>query len=265
LTCRIPCGPGPGEQGLLLDEAQRIVDRSLMGPFDRRRHRRIGDRPQRRHRLHRRERQVEPSDRLRPWTGTLRELPSQLASINRRTAMLSDKELPRYLRANPRPVSRRDRGVDRLTDRGIQSSDPLGHLHPERCRIVDGLERSPQPHNVLEVPSSEVGVVQLPQPCLGQRMQPAPEQSPHLLRRHRVANVQTIDSLHAGTNPHPGRLAPFGVIRGKPAVSLVGRVQGSDLPGQIVITRPGAQLVQAHRHIPEKAIPPAPAVKPTLG
>ena len=63
-----PLGPGPGEQGLLLDEAQRVVDRGLMGPFDHRRHRRFGDRPQRRDRLHRRERQVETGDRLRPCT-----------------------------------------------------------------------------------------------------------------------------------------------------------------------------------------------------
>jgi hypothetical protein len=63
-----PLRPGPGEQGLLLDEAQRVVDGGLMGPFDRRRHRRFGDRPQRRHRLHRRERQVETGDCLRPWT-----------------------------------------------------------------------------------------------------------------------------------------------------------------------------------------------------
>jgi hypothetical protein len=63
-----PLGPGPGEQGLLLDEAQRVVDRGLMGPFDRHRHRRFSDRPQRRHRLHRRERQVETGDCLRPWT-----------------------------------------------------------------------------------------------------------------------------------------------------------------------------------------------------
>jgi hypothetical protein len=39
--------PGAGEQGLLLNEAQRVVDRGLMGPFDRRRNRRFGDRPQR--------------------------------------------------------------------------------------------------------------------------------------------------------------------------------------------------------------------------
>jgi hypothetical protein len=51
-----PLRPGPGKQGMLLNELQRIVDRGLMGPFDHSRHRRIGDRPQGRNRLHRRER-----------------------------------------------------------------------------------------------------------------------------------------------------------------------------------------------------------------
>ena len=38
--------PGPGEQGMLLDERQSVLDGGLMGPFDHGRHRRFGDRPQ---------------------------------------------------------------------------------------------------------------------------------------------------------------------------------------------------------------------------
>jgi hypothetical protein len=37
--------PGPGEQGMLLDERQSILDGGLMGLFDESRHRRVGDRP----------------------------------------------------------------------------------------------------------------------------------------------------------------------------------------------------------------------------
>ena len=107
----------------------------------------------------------------------------------------------------------------------------------------------PQPHDVLEVSSGEVRAFQLLQPHLGQRMETAPEQRAHLLRRDRVADVQTVDSRHAGTDPHPGRLAAFGVVRGEPSVPLVGRVQGRDLPGQVVITGPGGELVQTHRHV----------------
>jgi hypothetical protein len=103
-----------------------------------------------------------------------------------------------------RETGHRDRGVDRLPDRGIESNNPLSHLNPERRRIVHDLERCPQPHDVPEVLSNEIGASQLLEPQLGQRMQPAPEQSAHLLRRHRVADVQTIDTCHAGTDPHPG-------------------------------------------------------------
>jgi len=175
---------------------------------------------QRRDRLHRRERQVETGHGLRPWTRVFRDLCRQLGSINGCAAVLSDKELPGYLRPHPGPISRRDRGVDRLAGGGIKSSDALGHLDPERRRIVDDLERCPQPHDVLEVLSNQVGDFQLLEPQLSQRMQPAPEQSAHLLRRHRVADVQTVDSLHAGTNPHPGRLTPCRVIRGQPDMTL---------------------------------------------
>jgi hypothetical protein len=38
-------GPGPGEQGMRLDECQRVVHGGLVGPFDHSRHRRFGDRP----------------------------------------------------------------------------------------------------------------------------------------------------------------------------------------------------------------------------
>jgi hypothetical protein len=38
--------PGAGEQGMLLDEPQRVLHGGLMGPFDRGCHRRVGDRPQ---------------------------------------------------------------------------------------------------------------------------------------------------------------------------------------------------------------------------
>jgi len=68
-----------------------------------------------------------------------------------------------------------------------------------------------------------------------------------------------------GNRPTPGRLAPFGVVRGEPGASLVGRVQGSDLPGQIVITRPGGELVQAHGHTPERQFRPPRRSRPPGG
>ena len=43
-------------------------------------------------------------------------------------------------------------------------------------------------------------------------------------------------------------LAAFGVVGGQPDMALLGGIQRRDLPGQIVVPRPGAELVDAHRH-----------------
>ena len=81
---------------------------------------------------------------------------------------------------------------------------------------INDLERRPQPGRVLEVADSEVRPFQLLLPELGQRMQTAAEQGSHLLGGHRVAGGQAVDPVHAGTDPHPGRLTPFGVVRRQP-------------------------------------------------
>jgi hypothetical protein len=84
-------------------------------------------------------------------------------------------------------------------------------------------------------------------------MQAGAEQSPHLLRRHRSPGAEAINSDHARSDPCSGTLSAFGVVRGQPDMALLGGVQRRDLPGQIVIPRPGAELVNAHRHTPPKA------------
>ena len=172
--------------------------------------------------------------------------------------MLGQEELPGHLSPHPRPVSRRDRGVGRPSDCGVERRDALGHLDPKRAQIVvDDLERRPQPRHVLKILSGEVGSFQLLLPQLGQRMQTAAEQRSHLLRRHRVAGGKSVDPVHPGADPHPRGLTPFGVVRRQPGVTLLGRVQRRHLPGQIVIPRPGGELVHTHRHNPRKAIPRA--------
>jgi hypothetical protein len=45
--------PFPGEQGVLLQESERVVDGGVVGAFDLRGDLRVGDRSQRRHRFHR--------------------------------------------------------------------------------------------------------------------------------------------------------------------------------------------------------------------
>ena len=57
------------------------------------------------------------------------------------------------------------------------------------------LNGGPQPRHVLKILIGEVGSFQLQLPQLGQRMQTAAEQRPHLLRRHRVADGQAVDPV----------------------------------------------------------------------
>ena len=153
LTCRIPCGPVRVNRACCLDERQRVLDGGLVGPFDHRRHRRFGDRPQRRHRLHRGERQVVAGDRLGPRPGVLRDLSRQLPGIHRLPAMLGHEELPRHLGPHPRPIRSRQRRVGRQPGRLVERGDAFRHLDPERATTPStDLERRPQPGHVLEVP-----------------------------------------------------------------------------------------------------------------
>ena len=94
-------------------------------------------------------------------------------------------------------------------------------------------------------------------------MQTAAEQRSHLLGGHRVAGGQAVDPVQAGTDPHPWRLTPFGVIRRQPGMTFLGRVQRRDLPGQVVITGSRCELVEAHRHTHPKGVHAACAVTST--
>jgi hypothetical protein len=118
--------------------------------------------------------------------------------------MLGEEELPCHLSPHPRPVSRRDRGVGRPSDGGVERRDPLGHLEPKREKIVvDDPERRPQPRHILKILIGEVGSFQLLLPQLGQRVQTAAEQRSHLLGRHRVASGKSVDPVHPRADPHP--------------------------------------------------------------
>ena len=46
-------------------------------------------------------------------------------------------------------------------------------------------------------------------------------------------------------------------------MTFLGRIQGRDLPGQVVISGPGGELVDAHRHTHPKGVHAAGAVRPT--
>ena len=108
-----PLRAGASEQRMLLNEPQRILHRRLMGALNHPRDRRVGDRRQGRHGLHRGEGQVVAGDRLRPRPRVFGDLTGHLPRIHRLAAMLGTKELPRDLGADPGPVRRRHRPIPR--------------------------------------------------------------------------------------------------------------------------------------------------------
>ena len=173
--------------------------------------------------------------------------------------MLGAKELPRHLGAHPGPVRRRHRPIPGQTGRLIDGGDPFRDLDPERADVaVEDLERCPEPGHRQEVGVGQVRSFEL----LHVAARPA--------GAYRQPNSARICSAVTGSpafrpsipampgpDPHPGLLAAFGVVGGQPGVALLGRIQRRHLPGQIVIPRPGGELVHTHRHTPLKAIPRA--------
>ena len=226
-------------------------DGGAVGAFDGRRRGLVGDRPQRRDALHWGEGQVIAGDRLGPRPGMLGDRGGQLPGILRLAAVLGDEELPCHLGADPGPIRSRHSPVTGQPGRLVEGGDPFRHLDPERrhIRLVD-LERRAQPGHRLVVPHGQVRALQLPLSLLSQGMQPGPEQGPHLLRGHHVAGVEAVDTGHPRADPDPGGFAAFGVVGRQSEMALLGGVQGGDLPGQVVIPRPGGELVDAHRHNP---------------
>jgi hypothetical protein len=169
--------------------------------------------------------------------------------------MRGQEEFAGNLGPHPRPIGGRQRRAHGQAGRRIDHPDAFGHLQPERADItIDNPERNPQTGYLLEVAYGEVRSFQLLLSELGQRMQTAAKQGPHLLRGDRVARPQAVDAVHAGSDPHPWRLTAFGVVGREAGMTFLGRVQGRHLPGQVVIPRPGSELVEAHGHNPRRGI-----------
>jgi hypothetical protein len=187
-------------------KAKASLGRGLMGPFDDGRHRRFSDRPQGRHRLHRRERQVIPGNCLGPRPRVFRDLFRQLSGIHRLSAMLGQEELAGYLGPHPCPIGSRQRRAHGQAGCRVDRRDAFGHLEPERADVpFEDLERRAQLGRFLEVADSECWPFKLLLAELGQRVQTAAEQCSHLLGGHRVAGGQAVDPVQAGTDPHPWR------------------------------------------------------------
>ena len=183
----------------------------------------------------------------------LRDRPRQLPGIYWWPAMLGREQLPRHLGPYPGPLGRRDWPVRRQPRLLVERGDPFRHLNPKPARFgVGDLERHPQPGRRPDVGFGQISVAELFQPLRRQRMHPRAEQSPHLLPSHRIAGVQAIDARQASADPYPRALAPLGVVGSQPDVTLRGGIQRRHLPRQVVVPRPGGQLVDAHRHSPQR-------------
>jgi hypothetical protein len=72
------------------------------------------------------------------------------------------------------------------------------------------------------------------------------EQSTHVLGGDLVTAVDALQADQAGPEPPAGSLALLGVVGVQPDVTLVGRVQGSNLPRQVRVPIAGSQLVERH-------------------
>jgi len=117
-----------------------------MRTFDLCRDMRVGDRPQRRHRLDRGEGQVIAGNRLGVRTRQFGDGRGDLAGIDRVAAMLCSEDLPRDLGADPRPIGRRDGVISQPPCRPVPCRDPPRHLDPEGTDIAAvNLERRAQP------------------------------------------------------------------------------------------------------------------------
>jgi len=130
---------------MLLNERQGVLHGGVMGAFDHSRHRRLGDRPQGRHRLHRGERQVIPSHRLCPRPGVFRDLSRQFPGIHRLAAMLGPERLAGYSCPHPGPDCSRQRRLPRQAGCAVDRGKASGDLEPERADdAIDDLERHAQ-------------------------------------------------------------------------------------------------------------------------
>jgi hypothetical protein len=163
--------------------------------------------------------------------------------------MLVSEKLSRNLGADPRPICRGDRIVSQLFGRRLSCGNPLRYLDAEGANIAGvNLERRAQPGRLPHLCIGQIGGVQLLQPLGGEGMHASAEEGPHLLRRHRMHGAEAINAGHPGADPHPRALTPFGVVGSQSEMAPLGGSQCRDLPGQIVVPRAGAELVDAHRH-----------------
>ena len=81
------------------------------------------------------------------------------------------------------------------------------------------------------VTAGQVRTFELLLPLRREGMQADAEQRLHLLRRYRIAGLQTVDPGQPGADPNARCFATLGVVAGEWDVAFLGHIQGRDLPG----------------------------------
>ena len=247
-----PTMPTPREQDPLLQIPQRVRDRRVVSLLDLRRHLLRRHRPQRRHRLHRRERHVIARARNRRVPRQRRHLRRQLQPARRPPHPLLETSSGELV-ADTSPHIHRHRP----TTAQPVSCSPL--TAPDRDLLLEHrgrrphLERRPQAGRLADLRGRRVGR-ESSQPGLHIRMEPGPEQGTHLYLRHRTPRLH-LQGRQAGTDPPTRHLTLLRVVARQRRVTLLRRILRSNLPGQVVIPRPGSQLVQRRRHTPYQPEP----------
>ncbi|CAM3890834.1 hypothetical protein NOZE110980_19100 [Nocardioides zeicaulis] len=243
-----------------LEEGEGVVDGGLVRAFDDHSGGGVGDRPERRDALDGGEGEVVPGDGRGLRAGVLGdgggELAGPVGSGGGVATVLGAEEVASDLGAHPGTFRGGYRIVGAHSVVGVDGGEPLGDLDPERADVVVvHLERRPK---TSHCPVLSVGRAGESWPAdaevkgvgagRGERVVAGAEQVLHLLGGHHVAGVEAVDAGHPGPDPDAGHFALLGVVRRESDVALVGGVERGDLPSQVVVPRPGGELVQAHGH-----------------
>ena len=182
---------------------------ACVGGFDLLGDRAGGDRPQRGHRLHRGEREVEPGHRRRLRPGHLGQEPGQLPGVRRGPAVPLGEHLGGQFGADPGPLLRRHRRVLRPPVHGVPRLVPDGQPFPP-CRVaLHHPVRRTQLRRGQRGRRGPAGVDDVGLDAVGVGVDALPEQVPHLLLGDRPGRAQAFE---AAADPGARGFALRGVV-----------------------------------------------------
>ena len=233
----------PGVDRQLLHEAEAVGDGLVVAALDRGGDLRVGQRPQGRHRLHWGEGGVVAGNAAAHWPRGPDDETGQLAGVHRLAAEALAEVLPSHLGAELCPDLRRHRGARVAAVSEIPIADALGELDAEFGHSrVDAVPLA-ELHGVPDVTVGRAEI-QRGEPLSGEGVVAEPEQRQHLVGGHDVSGDHAVDADQARADPAARALTLLVVVVGQAGVPLLGGIHRRYLPGQVVVARPGGQLVQ---------------------